>query len=94
MSGGYFGYNQYRLEDIASEIDELIARNDSTELDGFGQEIGRHYPPDIIQKFDETRKTLRLAEAMAQRVDWLVSGDDGEDLFRSRWAEEVDPLRS
>jgi hypothetical protein len=26
---------------------------------------------------------------MAQRVDWLLSGDDGEDSFLLRWDEEV-----
>jgi len=92
MSGGHFDYQQYRLEDIASSIDELIASNDNTELDRYGCEIGRHYPPDIIERFDITRKMLRLAAAMAQRVDWLVSGDDGEDAFRDRWDEEVGPL--
>jgi hypothetical protein len=28
---------------------------------------------------------------MAQRVDWLVSGDDGESSFLKRWLEEVRP---
>ena len=90
MSGGYFDYQQNRLEYIATSIDELIASNDNTKLNSYGQEIGLHYPPDIIAKFNETRKTLRLAAAMAQRVDWLVSGDDGEETFRERWAKNVD----
>jgi len=83
MSGGHFDYQQYRIEDIAVSIDELIAAN----------EVSYHYPRDIISKFEEARKTLRLAAAMAQRIDWLVSDDDGEGSFRSRWQEEVDPLR-
>lgn len=93
MSGGYFDYQQSRLEDIASDIDELIENNDRTDKDSYGDDIGYHYPPDIIERFDETRKTLRLARAMAQRVDWLVSGDDGEDSFRERWVKEVEILR-
>jgi hypothetical protein len=28
---------------------------------------------------------------MAQRVDWLVSGDDGEESFMRRWEKEVRP---
>ena len=89
MSGGHFDYQQYRIEDIATSIDELIESNDSTEINSYGDELGRHYPPDIIAKFDEARKTLRIAAAMAQRVDWLVSGDDGEDTFRERWSEKL-----
>jgi len=92
MSGGHFDYQQYRLEDIASSIDKLIESNDSTELDSYNCEIGYHYSPDIIKQFDVTRKVLRLAAAMAQRVDWLVSGDDSEDSFRRRWHEEVETL--
>ncbi len=93
MSGGHFDYAQYVIEDIASSIDNLIKTNTSKELDSFGQEMGRNYPADIITKFDEARKTLRLAASMAQRVDWLVSGDDGEDSFKKRWMDEVEPLR-
>ena len=89
MSGGYFNYRQYACDDIASEIDEIIASNDSTEQDEWGYDIGRHYPPDIIAKFKETSATLRKAGKMAHRVDWLVSNDDGEDNFRKRWAEEI-----
>ena len=83
MSGGHFDYQQYRLEEIATSIDMLIDIND----------IMAHYPPDIVAKFDETRKILRLASAMVQRIDWLVSDDDGEDTFRERWLEEVDSLK-
>jgi hypothetical protein len=93
MSGGHFDYAQYRIEDIAKEIDELIANNDNPKLDSFNFTIGNFYPDNIIEKFNETRRTLRLAAAMTQRVDYLVSGDDGKDSFLRRWAEEVDILR-
>ena len=90
MSGGHFDYNQYRINDIAVEIEEIIASNDSTEKDSYGQEIGHHFGPNTIEKFKEAAATLRKAAAMVQRVDWLVSGDDGEDCFHRRWCEEID----
>lgn len=93
MSGGHFDYQQYRIEDIATSIDELVASNDNKELNEWGETKGRNYPPDIIAKFKEAANTLRIAAAMAQRVDWLVCGDDGEDSFRSRWKEEVESIR-
>jgi hypothetical protein len=93
MSGGHFNYIQNNLEVVASDIDELIRTNWNYDLDEHGNSIGRGYPIDIIAKFFEARKTIRLAAAMIQRVDWLVSGDDGEDSFRRRWEREVDPLR-
>jgi len=94
MSGGYFDYKQYEIDTIADSINQLIKNNVSREIDSFGDEIGRKYPVDIIEKFKLTVKTLRLAAVMAQRVDWLVSGDDGEDSFRARWKEEMDILQS
>lgn len=89
MSGGYFDYDQNRIGSIADSVDQLIATNDCDEPDTFGDPIGRHYRPETIAKFREAVTTLRKAAAMAQRIDWLVSGDDGEDAFHERWAEEV-----
>lgn len=76
MSGGHFASSYEQSEYVADEIDRLIADNDS-------------YPPDIIARFSEAARTLRMAAKMARRIDWLVSGDDGEDAFRERWNEEV-----
>lgn len=78
MSGGHFDYAQHRVWDIADEIERSIAR--AVESD---------YPPDIIERFKEAAHTLRQASEMAQRIDWLVSGDDGAEAFRKRWKEEV-----
>jgi hypothetical protein len=89
MSGGHFQYQQYRIEDIAVEIDEVIKSNDDESLDEWGQRRGNGYPPEIIQKFREAAHTLRQAAEMAQRIDWLISGDDGEDCFLRRWDKEV-----
>ena len=86
MSGGHFDYQQYMLHDIAVMIDELVASNN--EPDTFG--YARNYSEDTIKKFKSASATLELAGAMAQRIDWLVSGDDSEDTFNARWKEEVE----
>lgn len=89
MSGGRFDYQQYKCFEIADEIQQLIESNGDDSLDEYGDSRGRHYPADIIEKFKEAEHWLRRAGEMAQRVDWLVSGDDGEDCFRRRWDKEV-----
>lgn len=89
MSGGFFDYQQHRLEDMARDIDRLVARNGTSYADDPSLEV--HYPPDIIERFKETAHILRQAAEMAQRVDYLLSADDGEDTFRERWAKEVRP---
>ena len=92
MSGGYFEYNQWKVEELAEDIDRAIAR--STRLldnppDKNDYEHCYVYTPETLAKFTEARDTLRRAAKMAQRVDWLLSGDDGEDSFHKRWEEEV-----
>jgi len=89
MSGGHFDYAQYRLNDIASAIDELIAGNDDKTQNEYGEARGYGFGPTTIERFREAAHGLRMAAEMAQRVDWLVSGDDGEGTFHERWAEEV-----
>lgn len=89
MSGGHFNYNQYRIEDIASAIDELIESNDDKSLDKWQQVRGYGFSSETIERFKETAHTLRRAAEMAQRVDWLVSGDDSEKSFHKRWEKEV-----
>lgn len=89
MSGGHFDYTQFRMEEIADEIDRLVGQNESTEKDSFGEDIGRHYSPEVIARFRETAHTIRQAQEMAQRIDWLVSDDDGEESFMTRWDSEV-----
>ena len=91
MSGGHFDYQQYRIEDIATDIQELIESNNDQTLNEWGDMSGRNYPPEIIEKLKEAAHTLRQAAEMAQRVDWLVSGDDSEESFLSRWEKEVRP---
>lgn len=89
MSGGRFNYAQYQIYDIALEIDEIIESNNDQTLNNWGEKKGREYSPEIIEKFKEAAHTLKQAQEMAQRVDWLLSGDDSEDSFLRRWEEEV-----
>ena len=97
MSGGFFDYQQHRLEDMANEIDKLIARNGAPieHVDDFEPRWSptHHdsFPPDILARFRETARELRRVGDMLQRVDWLMSGDDSEDTFRQRWSKEVRP---
>lgn len=89
MSGGHFDYRQHSLNDIADEIEQLIRDNDSNETNEYGDVIGRHYPPQVIKRFKQAAHNLYRSAEMVQRVDWLVSDDDGIDSFMDRWDDEV-----
>lgn len=93
MSGGHFDYQQYRLKDIANEIESLIDSNEDSSLDYWGNKNGSFYSEETISKFKEAVNYLRKAEIMAQRIDWLVSGDDSEETFHERWEEELSQLK-
>ena len=50
--------------------------------------------PEIIEEFKKGLKILKTAAIYAQRIDWLLSGDDGEESFKERLKEELDELES
>ena len=50
------------------------------------------YPADVIEEFKNAVNALRIAEIYAQRVDWLLSGDDGEKSFMRRLKEDLGKL--
>ena len=43
-----------------------------------------------IETMKEAYRQLRIAEIYAQRVDWMMSGDDGEDDLQKRLREDLD----
>lgn len=83
MSGGAFDYAQYTMGNIASQIEEMLA-SDSYFCSPISDETRA--------KFKETIVMLKKSEAMVQRIDWFVSGDDGEETFHRRWAEELSKI--
>lgn len=92
MSGGRFEYKQYLLRHIADEIAELIENNDSEAVDRYGFKIGYGFTPETIAEFRKGERFLRLAEVYAQRIDWLVSDDDGEEGFHRRLQQDLAAL--
>lgn len=53
----------------------------------------RGYSKETIKEFKKGIKILKMAEIYAQRIDWLLSGDDGEENFHERLKEELDQLK-
>lgn len=88
MSGGHFDYIQFRIAEIVESIRGEIANNESTDKDEYGEERGRHYTPEVIERFEIAAQTMDRAMRMATRIDWLLSDDDGEDSFLRRWKDE------
>jgi len=108
MSGGHWDYLQYRFTDVAEDVKKLIEKNgkekterELTEDSWRDPEWYEKYPEDkfhykysdeIIEKFKEGLKHIELAQIYMQRLDWLLSGDDGDESFMSRLEEDLKKL--
>lgn len=104
MSGGYFDYNQYRINDIADRIERNLNRQGKekpkNELYGDKEYFEKYpdekyyytYPKIVQEKMLEAVKQLKIAAVYAQRVDWFLSGDDGEESFIERLEEDLNAL--
>lgn len=93
MSGGHFDYHQYRIREIADNIEDIIQKNGKKkeyEIEySWENENYYEYPPEVINKMKEGLDILRKAEIYAQRIDWLISGDDGPETFLKRLQEDL-----
>jgi hypothetical protein len=52
----------------------------------------RHYGKETMEEFKKALSLLRQAHIYVQRIDWLVSGDDGEDSFHSRLKHDMETI--
>lgn len=109
MSGGRFEYDQYKIRYIADEVHKEIRRSGRHKTDEELKAESWHnldwyekypedkfhykYPDEVIKEFERGYYILRLAEIYAQRIDWLLSGDDGDESFIERLAEEKEILK-
>ena len=100
MSGGAFDYKQYSIGQIADDIQQEIEKSGRAktkeELDqefyyGEDEPDPNHYryPDEVLMKFIEAVRLLRKAEVYAHRIDWLLSGDDGEEQFLRRLKQDL-----
>ena len=105
MSGGALDYNQYKIGYIAEQIEEVIIKNgvkktpeeikdegwrDDSWYEKYPEDKFHYkYPDEVIEKMKEAVKALHIAQEYAQRVDWLLSGDDGEESFLRRLDENL-----
>lgn len=94
MSGGAFGYSQHSITDIADSIQNKLDRQ-GTEKSKFTNYFDDKdsyyftYPKEIRDEFRKAIKALRIAHIYAQRIDYYLSGDDGEKSFLERLNEEL-----
>ena len=104
MSGGHFDYNQWQISQIAEEIESCLHKQgqlkSNDELWGskdYYEEYPEEkyyytYPEEVQKRMREGVYFLKKAYIYAQRIDWYLSGDDGEDSLVSRLKSDLDEL--
>lgn len=92
MSGGTFDYIQYRFEEIVDRIEEEIKDNTVKPEYWWGEWNGQVYSDETIAEFKKAIEVVNKARVYVHRVDWLLSGDDGEESFHKGLAEDLAEL--
>lgn len=95
MSGGHFDYDQYRIKNMAEEIESIIEKvnmpipkKDKDPWDT--RDVYYDFTDETVKEFKRAVHYLRMAEIYTTRVDYLMSGDDGEESFHRRLKEELE----
>jgi len=83
MSGGHFGYSYHNIDDVALEIAEVIYKNKQN----------KEFSKKTIAEFNEAIRALRVASVFVQRIDWLLSDDDGEESFHERLKQDLSEIK-
>jgi len=107
MGGGHWEYLQYRFTEVYEDIRNVIDNNgkelteEEMKAHWSGPEWFEKYPEDkfhhkysdeVIQEFKRGATLIQQAQTYMQRIDWLLSGDDGEESFLSRLKEELNQI--
>ena len=104
MSGGHFDYDQYKINSIVDIIEQelnqmgtLKPKEDLLGRDKFYKDYPEEkyyqtHPHEVVEKIKEGLKVLKLAAIYAQRIDWFLSGDDGDESFIRRLQDDIEKM--
>lgn len=87
MSGGHFDYIQYNLSEVEDELENLL-KNEGDGDDGYYEPFSE----DVLKIIEETYRLTKLARIYIHRLDWYLSGDDGQESLISRLKEDLKEL--
>lgn len=107
MSGGHFDYKQWHIDNIADQTEQEVilsgkpipkqkwSYHERQEFEEtHKQPMNYAFPESVLRRMEEAVYALKKAAIYAQRVDYLISGDDGEESFEERLKNELAELDS
>ncbi len=92
MSGGHFGdcgYDYYKVAQFADELEVEISNNgrERNEDRTYGEKWYPDHEPGVIYYLKEQLPKLRKMAEIMKHIDYLYSGDIGDDGFLLRMKE-------
>ena len=81
MSGGHFDYAYFRISMLAEDLKHEIDTNESMERNEWDEVKGHHFNKETIQILKECHTIIEKAGKLAREIEWLYSGDYGEESF-------------
>ena len=95
MSGGFFEYKQYALEDIKEKVEDVLNQVNTKPnlVDMLSEDFNLYNYVEDKEAFNLVCKTamfyLDMSQVITQRLDWFLSGDDSEESFQKRMSEDM-----
>lgn len=80
MSGGSMNYFSFAFDEPLAIISKEIK---------WGK---KKWSPKVLSEFQKALKYLKIAQAYSHDVEWLLSGDYGDDSFLESIKEELEEL--
>ena len=107
MSGGHWDNQQWHIDNIADGIEQEVImsgkpiprqRWEYWQMEHFKEHpedaVNYAYPESTLRRMEEAVYALKRAAIYAQRVDYLLCGDDAEESFEERLKKELADLNS
>ena len=88
MSGGHFDYGCFRISQFADELKHEIDINNDETNDDYGDCRGHFLGEETIANLVEAHEVIETAGKLAREIEWLYSGDHGEESF-NRLIDEI-----
>jgi len=92
MSGGHFndcGYEYYKVAQFADELEEEIQNNGKGRYEDrtYEQEWYPNHKPEVIEYLKKQIPIFNKMAEIMRHIDFLYSGDHGDDTFMQRVKE-------
>lgn len=81
---------------VEKSVEQIKTNNPWIDLDDIQElewcKYDYNYPKEVIDEFKKGVEFIKKAQIYTQRIDWLLSGDDGEKSFLQQLKDDLNKL--